>query len=45
MPAASPDQPTIEQLQQKVARLEQGMSQAANLRDLWTKAVRDLILE
>ena len=36
------DQPTVEQLQQRIVLLEQGMSQATNLREMWSKAVRDL---
>jgi len=36
------DQRTVEQLQQRITLLEQGMSQATNLREMWSKAVRDL---
>ena len=39
---SSTDEATIRALQQKVALLEQGMKQAAHVRELWGKAVREL---
>jgi signal transduction histidine kinase len=35
-------EPRVEDLQQKIALLEQGMKQAANVREMWSKAVREL---
>lgn len=40
--ASSRDEATVRALEQKIALLEQGMKQAAHVRELWGKAVREL---